>query len=125
MRPLPAQLPETDRRLVIRVPQQPYLRFDTCDFSLHPRLAGRRVEVRISQSELVAVSLDSGELACRHRRRFAKHLTFTDPEHQRALDDLRGGRRRPKDVDLHSRRNRTFNGPVATVSSLGFRTSGS
>ena len=59
--------------------------------------------MRISQAELVAVCLDTGELACRHRRRFAKHLTFTDPEHQRALDDLRGERHRPKDVDVELR----------------------
>jgi hypothetical protein len=46
-----------------------------------PRLAGRRVEVRISQHELLAVALDSGELACRHRRSFAKHVTVTEPAH--------------------------------------------
>ena len=48
MRPLPERMPETDRRFVTRVPQQPYLRFDTNDYSLDPRLAGRRVEVRVS-----------------------------------------------------------------------------
>src|SRR4051812_14471290 len=69
MRPLPAAMPETDRRFVIRIPQQPYLRFDTNDYSLDPTLAGRRVEVRISQSEVWAAALDSGELASRHRRR--------------------------------------------------------
>jgi transposase len=100
MRPLPERLPETDRRFVWRVPQQPYLRFDTNDYSLDPRLAGRRVEVRISQAELWAVALDTGELACRHRRSFAKHLTFTDPAHQAALDALRGVRRRGPQVEL-------------------------
>jgi hypothetical protein len=103
MRPLPAPLPETDRRFVLRVPQQPYLRFDTNDYSLDPRLAGRRVEVRVSQTEVTAVALDSGELACRHRRRFARHLTFTDPAHQAALDRLRGERRRPREVDVERR----------------------
>jgi transposase len=49
MRPLPARLPDSDRRFVLRVPHQPYLRFDTNDYSLDPRLAGRRVEVRVSQ----------------------------------------------------------------------------
>jgi transposase len=103
MRPLPAQLPDTDCRFVIRVPQQPYLRFDCNDYSLDPRLAGRRVELRISQSEITAVALDTGELAARHRRRFAKHLTFTDPAHQRALEELRGERRRPREVDVELR----------------------
>jgi transposase len=103
MRPLPERLPETDRRFVIRVPAQPYLRFDRNDYSLDPRLAGRRVEVRISQEEITAIALDSGELACRHRRVFAGGLCFTDPEHQRALDELRGERRRPKEVDVELR----------------------
>lgn len=103
MRPLPARLPDSDRRFVIRVPHQPYLRFDTNDYSLDPRLAGRRVEVRVSQTELGAVALDSGELAARHRRRFARHLTFTDPAHQRELERLRGVRRRGPDVEVELR----------------------
>ena len=100
MRALPERMPETDRRFVTRVPQQPYLRFDTNDYSLCPRLAGRRVEVRVSQRELTAVALDTGELGCRHRRSFAKGLTFTDPAHQRELERLRGSRRREPDVEL-------------------------
>jgi len=100
MRALPRRLPDTDRRFVWRVPQQPYLRWDTNDYSLDPRLAGRRVEVRVSQRELVAVALDSGELACRHRRCFAKHLTFTDPAHQHELERLRGVSRREPEVEL-------------------------
>lgn len=103
MRPLPAVLPDSDRRFVIRVPAQPYLRFDTNDYSLDPRLVGRRVEVRVTQSELTAVALDSGELAGRHRRRFARHLTFTEPVHQRELDRLRRERRRGSDVEVELR----------------------
>lgn len=94
MRALPAALPETDRRFVIRVPAQPYLRFDRNDYSLDPRLVGRRVEVRATQEEITAVCLDTGELVCRHRRVFAGGLCFTDPAHQQALDELRGERKR-------------------------------
>ena len=61
MRPLPARLPDIDRRFVMRVAQQPYLRFDRNDYSLDPRLVGRRVEVRVSQREIIAVG-------ARHRR---------------------------------------------------------
>jgi hypothetical protein len=103
MRPLPARLPDPDRRFVLRVPAQPYLRFDTNDYSLDPRLAGRRVEVRVSQADVTAVALDTGELAARHRRRFARHLTFTDPAHQQELDRLRGERRRGSDVEVELR----------------------
>jgi transposase len=100
MRALPERMPETDRRFVIRVPHQPYLRWDTNDYSLDPRLAGRRVEVTVSQRELVALALDTGELCCRHRRSFAKGLTFTDPSHQAELERLRGSRRREPEVEL-------------------------
>jgi transposase len=108
MRPLPPRLPDSDRRFVIRVPQQPYLRLDTNDYSLDPRLAGRRVEVRVSQRELIAIALDSGELAARHRRRFARHLTFTDPAHQRELERLRGVRRRGPDIEVELRPLRRY-----------------
>ena len=101
MRPLPAAVPDLDRRLVIRVPQQPYLRWDRNDYSLDPRLAGGRVEVRVSQRGITAVALDTGELACQHRRVYAGGLTFTDPAHQSALERLRGQRRgRPVDVEV-------------------------
>jgi transposase len=103
MRPLPAAMPDLDRRFVTRVAAQPYLRWDTNDYSLDPRLAGRRVEVRVSQAEITAVALDSGELAARHRRSFAKHLTFTDPAHQQELDRLRGERRRSKGPEVEIR----------------------
>ena len=84
-------MPDTDRRFVMRVPPQPYLRFDTNDYSLDPRLAGRRVEVQDRPAtDHRRSALDTGELVARHRRSFAKHLTFTDPAHQALLDQLRG-----------------------------------
>ena len=43
MRPLPDPMPEVDRRFVIRVPPQPYLRFDRNDYSLDPHLIWRWV----------------------------------------------------------------------------------
>lgn len=103
MRALPERMPDVDRRFVMRVPQQPYLRFDTNDYSLDPRAAGRRVEVRASQREITAVELNTGALVASHRRSFAKHLTFTDPAHQALLDQLRGDRRRGPEVEVQQR----------------------
>jgi transposase len=40
MRPLPARLPDTDRRFVTRVPLQPYVRVDRNDCSIDPMFAG-------------------------------------------------------------------------------------
>jgi transposase len=96
MRPLPERLPDVDRRLVTRIAPDPYVRVDGNDYSLDPRLVGRRVELRVSQRELVAVCLDTGELACRHRRSFARHRTITALEHARALRELRGAPAEPE-----------------------------
>jgi hypothetical protein len=103
MRPLPERMPETEVRFVMRVPLQPYLPFDTNDYSLDPRFAGRRVVARIGQRRIGAVALDSGEVVCSHRRSFAKGLTFTDPDHQILLDKLRGTRRRGPQIEVELR----------------------
>ena len=54
MRPLSSAMPDSSRRWVIRVPPDPYVRVDTNDYSLDPRLVGRRVEVRVDQQHVVA-----------------------------------------------------------------------
>jgi transposase len=69
MRPLPERLRDVERRLVTRVPPDPYVRIDTCDYSLDPGLVGRRIELRVSQREIRAACLETGELAGRHRAR--------------------------------------------------------
>ncbi len=100
MRPLPGQMPDVERRFVARVPPQPSLRVDRNDYSLDPR----RVEVRVTQTEVSAVALDTGEVAARHTRAFAGGLTFTDSAHQRALEEMRGertGARQPE-VEIRS-----------------------
>jgi transposase len=90
MAPLPGAPPDLDPRIVLRVSADPYVRADTCDYSLDPRLVGRRVEVRVGQAEITATCLDTGELAASHRRSYARHRTITDLEHLRLL---RAGRR--------------------------------
>jgi hypothetical protein len=103
MRPLPERMPDLDRRLVTRVAQQPYLRWDRNDYSLDPAFAGRRVEVRVSQTDVTATVLDSGEQACRHRRVFAGGLTLTDPAHQSELERQRARRRLRHEVEVETR----------------------
>jgi transposase len=96
MAALPARPPDTDRRWALRVPPDPYLRFDTCDYSLDRAFVGRRIEARVTDNEVLAIVLDSGEVACRHPRSFARHRTITALEHARALKAGRGQR---DDVD--------------------------
>ena len=103
MRPLPARMPDLDRRHVVRVPAQPFVRIDRNDYSIDPAFAGRRVEVRVSQTEVIAVVLDTGELACRHARVFAGGLTVTDPAHQTRLERQREQRRQRHQVEVEIR----------------------
>jgi transposase len=103
MRPLPARMPDVDRRQVVRVPAQPFIRVDRNDYSIDPGFAGRRVEVRVSQAEITAVVLDTGELACRHRRIFAGGLTLVDSAHQTQLERRRDERRQRHQVDVEIR----------------------
>jgi transposase len=99
MRPLPDP-PDLDHRVVLRVPPDPYLRVDSNDYSLDAALVGRRVEARVSQREVTAVALDTGEVACRHRRSFARHRTINAPEHAVKLRCLR---RPPGEVEVEQR----------------------
>ena len=52
---------------------------------------------------MTAVVLDTGELACRHRRVFAGGLTFTDPAHQTELERQRVRRRQRHEVEVEIR----------------------
>jgi transposase len=103
MRSAPARMPDVDRRQVVRVPAQPFLRVDRNDYSIDPRFVGRRVELHISQTEVTAVVLDTGELAARHRRVFAGGLTLTDPAHQTQLERQRERRRLRHQVEVEIR----------------------
>ena len=103
MRPLVHVLPDCDRRMVVRVPQQPFLRIDRNDYSIDPAFAGRRVEVRVSQRQVTAVVLDTGEVACCHGRSFAGGMTITDPAHQSELERQRARRRGRHDVEVEIR----------------------
>ena len=91
MRPLPAREPDLDRRWVIRVPPTRTSGSTPTTTRWIPNLVGRRVEVRVSQREVIAVALDTGELACPARAVFAKNRTLTALEHARTLRERHGG----------------------------------
>jgi hypothetical protein len=103
LRPLRRVAVDTDKRMVIRVPQQPLIRVDRNDYSIDPAFAGRRIEVRVSQREITAVVLDTGELAARHARIFAGHQTIIDPAHQDRLERQRQRRRQRHEVVVEQR----------------------
>ena len=87
MRRLPPLLPDPALRTSTLVRRDHYLRVGTCDYSVHPRAIGRRVEVRVDLDWVVA-TMDGVEVA-RHRRSLAGHRTITDPTHAQARQVLR------------------------------------
>jgi hypothetical protein len=110
MAPLPREIPDCDRRWVARVPPDPHLRVDTNDYSLDPALVDRRVEVIVGQRTVIAVALDTGELAYRHPRVFARHRMITALEHARAL---KAGRRAPVEPQVEVRPLARFDALIA------------
>jgi transposase len=90
MMSLPPVLPDTSLRLSTRLARDHWVRVGTCDYSVHPKVIGRLVEIRVNDQEVVVTC--AGEVVARHRRSWAKHRTVTDPDHDRARDQLRAAR---------------------------------
>jgi transposase len=82
MMPLPPVLPDPAWRETKRLGRDHWVRIGTCDYSVHPRAIGRRVEVRMDLDEVVVTC--AGDEVARHQRSWAKHRTLTDPDHERA-----------------------------------------
>jgi transposase len=84
---LPPVPPATGWRSSPRLPRDHYVRLDGNDYSVHPAVIGRRVEV-IADLTRVRVACD-GRLVADHERIWAKHQTIADPEHVAAANVLR------------------------------------
>jgi len=87
MMALPPVLPDPAWRETKRLGRDHWVRVGTCDYSVHPRAIGRRVEVRMDLEELV-VTCASDKVA-RHPRSWARHRTITDPAHELARKVMR------------------------------------
>jgi transposase len=87
MLPLPPAAPEIRHHFSTRVGRDHYVRFSTCDYSVHPQAIGRRVEVT-ADLDFVVVTCVREEVA-RHKRSLAPHRTITAVEHARARRQLR------------------------------------
>lgn len=83
LRPLPARWPDVDSRLEVRASSDSFVRIGDVDYSVPPRLAGRRLAVRASLSEVVVFC--DGEQVCRHRRSWARADVRLLPAHAREL----------------------------------------
>ncbi|NJC68073.1 IS21 family transposase [Planosporangium flavigriseum] len=88
---LPPVAPVTGWRLSTRLPRDHYVRVDANDYSVHPSVVGRRVDV-VADPQQVGVVCEGRQVA-RHERCWARHQSITDPAHRQAAADLRAARR--------------------------------
>jgi len=87
---LPPVAPATGWRTSLRLARDHYVRLDSNDYSVHPTVIGRRVEV-VADLDRVRVFCD-GRTVADHDRVWAWHQTITDPEHLQAAKALRRNR---------------------------------
>jgi transposase len=88
---LPPVAPVTGWRTTTRLPRDHYVRLDANDYSVHPSVVGRRVDV-VAGLNQVEVFCD-GRRVARHERCWAGRQTITDPAHRDAAAALRAARR--------------------------------
>jgi transposase len=83
----PPMLPDPSLRFSVRLPRDHYIRVDTCDYSVNPRFIGRRIDVRVTLTEVIATC--AGAEVAHHARCLATHQTVTLPEHGQIARQLR------------------------------------
>lgn len=104
MMALPPVAPDLRHRSSTRLGRDHYVRFATCDYSVHPKAIGRRIEVRADLDTVVVTCAD--EEVARHRRSLAPHRTITAVDHARARRELKQRvteQRDSVDVDVEQR----------------------
>jgi transposase len=89
---LPPVAPVVGRRASVRLPRDHYVRVDSNDYSVHPSVIGRRVEV-VADLDRVVVTC-GGKVVADHARAWADHQSITDPEHATAAAVMRQTRSR-------------------------------
>jgi len=84
---LPPVPPVTGWRSSGRLARDHYVRLDSNDYSVHPAVIGRRIEITAGLDR-VRVFCD-GRIVADHARVWARHQTITDPAHLAAATALR------------------------------------
>lgn len=91
---LPSVAPVVGWRVSVRLARDHYVRVDSNDYSVHPSVIGRRVEV-VADLHRVTVTY-AGRVVADHARAWASHQSITDPGHAAAATVMRqSSSRRP------------------------------
>jgi transposase len=102
---LPPVPPVTGWRQSARLSRDYYIRLDSNDYSVHPAVIGRRIEIT-ADLQLVTVRCE-GRVVASHGRVWAKHQTITDPAHLAAAKALQADRvtvlRPPREAEVQVR----------------------
>jgi transposase len=102
---LPPVPPAAGWRSSARLARDHYVRLDANDYSVHPAVIGRRIEIR-ADLQRVTVTCE-GRLVADHERIWAWHQSITDPAHLAAAKALRRDRitivRPPREADVQVR----------------------
>jgi transposase len=88
---LPPVAPVVGWRAATRLPRDHYVRLDSNDYSVHPAVIGRKVEVGADLDQVIVTC--QGKVVATHVRCWADHQTLTDPVHAEAAAGLRQARR--------------------------------
>ena len=84
---LPPVAPASGWRAGTRLARDHYIRLDSNDYSVHPAVVGRRIEIIADLERVRAVC--EGKTVADHERIWAAHQTISDPEHIEAAKALR------------------------------------
>jgi transposase len=102
---LPPVAPVTGWRQSLRLARDYYIRLDSNDYSVHPSVIGRRIEVAAGLDRVTV--LCDGRPVADHDRVWARHQTITDPVHFAAARLLQRERitiaRPPREAEVEIR----------------------
>jgi hypothetical protein len=84
---LPPVPPQTGWHLLTRLARDHYVRLDANDYSVHPAVIGRRIEITADLARVQV--LCDGKTVAVHERIWAWHQTISDPGHITAARALR------------------------------------
>ncbi len=118
---LPPVPPATGWRSSARLARDHYVRLDSNDYSVHPAVIGRRVQVT-ADLDRVKVTCE-GRVVADHERIWAWHQTITDPAHLAAARALRRERmtviRPPREAEVQIRSLADYDAALGLDSSDG------